>query len=319
MLPLKTSQWNWLEDITYQMSLSDLRKAKNNPIIWKGINKKARDLVYEGFEIDNPLDGEDVPPDMEDKIKDFLTEHQVTRKIHQAVRDSLWSNKNGWIEWVTTGNKKPDEPLGGNLVGVEYVATGYISGYEFNKEKTGIEYWILSTPITYKGVEYKKIHVSRLEPIGFYPEGDDPFSTSIIEIARQAIRADNDATTALADNLSMFGHPFPTINTTDNVNTQAVDDAYKALGQLKKKQLKIGFAGFKDTKFNLLNPNSPQPQWARSPWRRATQRANPAHSASCPGHALDARAQSPRGSRPGRTRRSWARAATRPALSRSCP
>jgi len=261
LIPLKLSQWDWLSDFTTELSLDDYRKIKNsNPIIRKGFSKKSRDLIFDGFHLDSPVDGEDIPEDIENTLTTFLKEKQITYKMHKAIYDSLWSGKNGWIEWVCQGNKYPDQPLNGKLTDVSYVATGSITGGKYNEEKTMVEYWKLARPITYDGKKYKYIHSSRLEPIGFYYDGDNPFSTSIIESARQAIKADNDATKYLGDNIILFSKPWISINTADNTNRKAVDDAYSYLQKVARKDIKFGYAGFKDTQFNVHNPDAPNPE-----------------------------------------------------------
>ena len=249
--------WQWgLTRFNQDLTNADKKKAYfNNPIIFKGINKKARDIIYNGFEIDSPIDGVDVPENIENDIQAFLTEKQIIKKIHHAIIDSLWQG-NGYIEWVCAGNKEPEQPLNGKLLDIVYVDTETITGYELN-EYGDVEFW--KQRIKGKTI---KIHTSRLEHIGFYPNGNNPFCISPIEIANRAIKADNDATKSLGDNLDLFGHPFPVINTTDNNNTKQVEDAFNVLKQLGKGKLKVGFAGFKDTKFDLLNPQSPNPQYA---------------------------------------------------------
>ena len=162
---------------------------------------------------------------------------------------------NGWFEYVCMGNKDPMQPLSGKLYDIQYINPSMITGYKLNKDKTDVEYWKYRN-----GAKTIWIHVSRIGHIGFYYDGDDPFSMSPLEVANLSIKADNDATAALGSNLVLFGHPFPVIKTTDNVNKKQVDDAYKLLEQMKKKNLEIGFAGFKDTTFDLLNPDHPSPK-----------------------------------------------------------
>jgi hypothetical protein len=253
--------WQWgFNRFELELKTADLDRAYyNNPIVFKGINKKARDMIFSGFEIDCPLDGVDIPEKTEQDIKDFLNKQQIEKKMFETVREALY-RRDGWFEYVCAGNKDPKLPLNGKLLDIVKVDTKTITGWKYKEDEKGnkkgiVEYWIQT-------INGKKtlIHASRLEHIQFFPQPDGEFGMSATEIASRAIAADNNATKALGDNLDMFGHPFPTINTTDNVNIKQVDDAYKALGKLKKKGLKVGFAGLKDTKFGLLNPANPSPE-----------------------------------------------------------
>ncbi len=250
------NQTSWLWGLTFQENLTaeDKKRAYyGNEIIFKGVNKRSRDLIYNWFEIDSPIDGETIPENITNQLNDFITRNQVKRKLTQAVKDALIYG-NGWIEYICAGSKEPQQPLNGKLIDIRCIDPTQIIGYQLNKNKTEVEYW------KYKnGIQTIMIHSSRIGHIGFYYDGDNPFSISPLEVACKSIKADNDATTSLDDNLIMFGHPFPTINTSDNVNQKKVDDAFKVLEQIKKRELKVGFAGFKDTLFQLLNPASPSP------------------------------------------------------------
>ena len=60
--------WTWGDFTTQvnELTYTDKKNAYyNNPIVHKGINKKTRDCIFDWFEIDNPLDTEDVPEDVE--------------------------------------------------------------------------------------------------------------------------------------------------------------------------------------------------------------------------------------------------------------
>lgn len=249
--------WLWGQNV-FEKTLTQTDKKRayyGNEIVFKGINKKARDLISGGFIIDSPIDGEDVPEQTENTIQTFLTEKQIIRKLHQCIITALW-NGDTWFEWNCKGNKDPESPLTGTLYDIRMINPACITKYKLNEERTDVEYWY------YKNGENQYwIHASRLENIYFNPNDDSsPYHLSCLEVANRAIKADNEATNSLNGNLTLFGHPFPVINTTDNNNVKQVDEAFKVLEKLKKKELKTGFAGFKDTKFGLLNPASPSPK-----------------------------------------------------------
>jgi len=249
--------WQWGSQILDDaLTKEDREKAYRTPIIFKGINKKARDMIYNGFKIDSPIDGEDVPEKLEDTINQFLNEKQITKIVHKCLLDAL-KHGNGWFEWNCSGNKEPSQELDGQLNDIRYIDPSLIIGYILNEDKTAVEYWKYKN----KGQRYN-IHVSRLAHFGFYYTGDNPFSISPLEVARKTIKAASNTTEALGQNMSLFGHPFMVINTTDNTNKKQVDDAFKTLHKLRKKELKVGFAGYKDTKFDMLNPASPRAEGA---------------------------------------------------------
>jgi len=251
--------WQWgLNQFQLDLNTIDKEKAYNtDPIIFKGINKKSRDMIFHGFEIDCPLDGIDIPENIEHTIRDFLNQQQIIRTMYHCIKDALWKG-DGWFEWNCSGNKDPQMPLTGKLNRIEYIDTKTITGWQYlqkdGKKIPIVEYWKQQI-----GTRTQLIHASRIEHICFHPQSGSQFGISPIEIAQRAIQADINATKSLGDNLDMFGHPFPTVNTTDNINTKQVDDAFKLLSQLRRKELRVGFAGFKDTKFNMLNPATPNP------------------------------------------------------------
>lgn len=249
--------WTWGEYSTQGKTLTntDKKNAYRTPIPWKGINKKARDLIFSGFRIDSPIDGEKVPEDIEKIIQTFLIDKQIISKVHHALQDMFWQG-NGWIEFVCQGNKEPEQPLNGKLLDIAYVNTETITQYKWDDKNDPkfVEFWGQKI-----GTELTSYHHTRYGQLGIYPDGDNPFYRSCLEIGRVSIKAYVDATKALGDNLVMFGHGFPVINTSDNSNRKRVDEAFMQLEKLKRKELKVGFAGFKDDKFSMLNPGNPNP------------------------------------------------------------
>ena len=251
---IKGNEWQWGDSDTQYKTLSSADKEaayKSAPKLFHGINKRARDLVYSGWEIINPKEGEEVPDKIKETVLAFFKERDIDRKIYHAVQEAFW-NGTGWIEYV--GKGEGNTPLSGTLSDVVYVNTTTMVGEIYNKDKTATEFYLQKV-----GLSSKKIHVSRLQPIVFYPSGNSSFGIGIPQVAQRVIKADNDATKAMGDNLVMFGHPFPVINTRDNLNAKAVDQGWDVLNKLRKKDLKVGFVGFKDDKFNMLNPVSPNP------------------------------------------------------------
>jgi hypothetical protein len=249
--------WQWGDNSSFEKLLSetDYKKAYyNNPLIWHGINKKARDLLFYGFEIDSPLDDVDVPDNLEKELDDFLRDKKILYIINRCIKDT-YTCGDGWFEYNCSGSKDPMQPLSGSLNGIKYVNPDSMVGYKLDKDQLFVEYWIYK-----QGSKRIPIHYTRLEHFAFHLNGDDPFGMSIIEIASRAVKALINATKSLDDNLQMFGHPFPVIKTTDNTNKKQVEDAYNALQALAKKELKVGFAGFKDSMFDLLNPSVPNPE-----------------------------------------------------------
>ena len=155
--------WRWgFDSFKLDLTTTDNKKAfYSDPIIWRGINKKARDLLFEGFKIDSPIDEIEVPNELEREILQFLTEKHVLRKMHQAIVECLYSGRNGWLEYVCAGNKEPEQPLNGKLVDVAYVNCETITGFEFDEDNTFVEYWKTNTKNKNTG-KYIKIHYSRL-------------------------------------------------------------------------------------------------------------------------------------------------------------
>jgi hypothetical protein len=249
--------WQWGDNGNFEKMLSDVdcERAYNNcPIAKRGIRKTVRDMLFYGFKIDSPLDNVDVPDNLENELMTFIVKKRILYKISRCLKEALWEG-NGWFEYNCSGSKDPMQPLTGKLNDIKYVNTKSIVGYKLDKDKQFVEYWI------YKQAHKKiLIHHTRLEHFGFEEKGDDPFCMSVFEVANRTVKALINATGSLDDNMQMFSHGFPTINTPDNQNKKLVDEGWNALNLLAKKQLKVGFAGFKDTKFGIINPENPSPE-----------------------------------------------------------
>jgi len=251
------TRWSWGDKNPFsnQLTKTDLKKYYwGNPIVFKGINKKARDLIVEWFNIENPIDGEDVPEEKEKIINDFVRDKGVKHILSKVIADTYILG-NGFFEYNCKGNKEPEQPLTGTLVSLEYINPETITNYKYDETNTFVEYWEQKI-----GDNKTWIHHSRIGHLAFYTDTDRPMGISPIEVARQAIKGDNENTEALAKNIGLFGNPILTINTTSNNNKNEVDDAFASLAKFKKKIIKVGLAGFKDTKFDMLNPNTPNPQ-----------------------------------------------------------
>ncbi len=258
-----TWQWGDKNPFIAQLTKTDLKKYYwGNEIVFHGFNKKARDLTFDWFEADNPEDGETIPESIEKQINQFVKEKQVKLKTHTAVLDSLKTG-NGWIEYICedTGNWIPTEnglvkdstkPIKGKLLDIAVVNPDTIIDSKLDETETFVEYWIQKI-----GTNKIPIHHTRLYQFAFYRDGDKPFGISPLEVCRSSIKADNETLEASAKNYDLFGSPLLTVNTTDNQNRKQVDDAFDTLGRFKRKLIRVGLAGFKDTKFGLLNPGSP--------------------------------------------------------------
>jgi len=249
------NEWEWgnPESQNKILTADDKEAAyKSSPKLFHGINKRARDIVYSDFKIINPDEGKDVPDKIKKIVAAFIKEHDINNKIYHAVQEAFW-NGTGWLEWVCSYTDDPKTKLSGKLMDVVYVNTKTMVGEKYNKYMKP-EFFIQKI-----GLKRQPIHASRLQPIVFYPSGNSSFGIGLPQIAQRVIKADNDATKAMGDNLIMFGHPFPVINTRDNQNEKAIDQGWDILNKLRKKDLKVGFVGFKDDKFQMLNPESPNP------------------------------------------------------------
>lgn len=215
------------------------------PILFKGINKKARDLFSEWFDIDSPIDGVDVPENIEQKIKQFNREINLKQKLMQSyVHAQVYGN--AYLELVTTDNGEAREPLKktAELVDVINIDPETITKIV---EKNGEHFFIQ----TIGGIEHA-IHESRIIHIKPYILGDDDFGLSVVEVAYIIAQSKLNTDKAAGEIPYRFSHPFPIINI-DNAAQKEIDDAVKVLQKINPK---TGFVGSDRYHFDMLNPDA---------------------------------------------------------------
>lgn len=235
-----------------------LNTIKKCPHISKAYTWITEDLVSNWFEIDSPLDSEDVPENIEKTITDFIKEKRVKKKIYQMVWDGKWQG-NGWIELVTDGDKEPESELSGNLVDIAYVDTRKITGYKYypeGHENYGeIEFWTMR-----KGTQTIKIHSSRLLQFAPNKIGNDPFGYSDTETAWNAVAANNTSIKALANLINVHAHPY-LYNNTGQTSQKSIDDAFKMMQDVAEGKIKAGLVGGEGSDMKILNPSAIEPRF----------------------------------------------------------
>jgi len=259
---------------SWQMLLSNYDKEKigiktlqyavdRNGILWKGYNKKARDIIYDWFIIDTPLDGRDVPEDIEETARQFMQEHEVQKTMMRSIYDSLWSG-NGYIEYVTDTDKEGEsvkiddqdaivfDEIKGNLTNIAYIDPLTIKNCKLD-EYGEVEYWVQRV-----NNENRYIHRSRIYQFAFYKKGTNAFGFSPTQIAADIVRYDINSSKSLSELIHFFSHPYAAINT-GTTSDKDLADAYSYLEKVAKGKNRIGLAYKKDGDFKLHNPNTFDP------------------------------------------------------------
>jgi len=246
------NSWDTMMNTYRKLNNSELRFAYDKcPFIYKGYNKKVRDLIYDWFMIDSPLDNTDVPETMETKGQEFIQTQEVQKTLQRALGDMFWQG-NGYLEFVTAGNKDPEQPASGELRDIVYIDPTSICNFKLD-EYGSVEYWMQKTK---QGKI--PIHKSRIQHFAFYTKGHNPFGYSPSEVAYELVGYEHNSTKSLSELVHLFSHPFPYFNTGDK-SDKSVSDAFKILEQVAKGKSRVGFVGKKDMEFTLNNPSTFDP------------------------------------------------------------
>lgn len=236
--------------------------ASKNPFLSKGYNKKARDIIYDWFIIDCPLDQKDVPETMEQTANDFIQEQKVQYTFNRMAYDGYWQG-NGYFEYVTDMYKEPDSidketnaeiygQLTGKLNNIAYIDPTTIINVSYD-EYDEVEYYI-----QYVKGSKKMLHKSRIGHFAPYKKGNYPFGFSPSEIAYNLVTYDANNTQALAELVHIFSHPWMHLNT-GNRSDKDLESGFDVLKKVAAGKNKVGMVTKEGQSFELQNPGTFDP------------------------------------------------------------
>ena len=220
---------------------------RRDPLIFKGITKKAEDLFREGWSIEDPRDGYDVPDEFEAEIERFNEEIQLKQKLMQlAINTFIYGD--GFLELDDGGNAN-EEISYGELKDVHII---YPPAMKISIDEYGI---VQEYVFRWKGNEVK-FHPSRIIHTKFYSYGDSNYGISVIEVAYNNLLAKMNADVAAGHIIYMAGKPFPVLKKLTRANEQEMDKMEEILKNLNPK---TGLALDGDFEFDLKNPSPLNP------------------------------------------------------------
>ena len=234
----------------------------HDPITWKGINKKSRNLFNKWFEVDSPIDGEDIPEPIETRVQEFNQNSSLKRKMMQNCVNMLVQG-NGYLELQCLepediGLETELSPQA-ELIDIAVIDPRTIKQDRVKNEQADkinniqtplpdVEYFVQRQG---RGKPNLLVHPSRIIHTSIYNFGDSSYGISPIEVAFKVANSKINSDWALGEILFRFGKPFLVCNIEDGTD-EDIEEVFSALGKLNPK---TGFAGTNKYKFQILNPS----------------------------------------------------------------
>jgi len=257
----RESQKQWGKQINAEDCLNVYRKET---LVFKGINKKSRNLFRKWCEADSPIDGETIPDNILDKVKEFDKKSKIVSKFITDYKN-MCIFKDSFIELATIENIEPngvglEKPIGKGLENIYNIDPRSMERYTVKNEEAkkinniqtpieDVEYYIQKQG---RGKPRLLIHPSRIIHNTEFTLADGDFGvTCPIEVAYRVATSKYNADWALGEILWRFGKPFPVVNI-DKGSSKEIEEVFSALGKLSPKS---GFVGDERYHFGILTPS----------------------------------------------------------------
>ncbi|MEM2508964.1 MAG: DUF1073 domain-containing protein, partial [Candidatus Thermoplasmatota archaeon] len=221
---------------------------RRDPLIFKGITKKAEDIFREGWSIENPFDGTFAPEDLRKKIEDFEKRINLKEKL-KILAMNTFIYGDGYLE-LDDGEENPEKELRyGQLKNVWLVyppavrkvfdENGEIKLYEYNFAGKNV-----------------KLHPSRIINTKFYTYGEGNEGISVIEVAYNNLLSKMNSDIAVGHIIYKTGKPFPILKKNTLATEEEMDKAEEIIKNLNPE---TGLALDGDWEFELKNPSPINP------------------------------------------------------------
>lgn len=239
-------------------SLEDLEYIyRHDPLVFKGVNKKAKDVYREWFLIDDPNDDETIPEGIMDQLIEFeslpdsprygatLKDECIQKLIHELVFGD------SYLELVTDDRLGADQPIpsGAHLTDVVNLDPKTFS-IVMDTKATSPTYGDVLWFVQKIGRDEVRFHPSRIVHGRLNRLGSSPYGLSVLEVAYNSALSKINSDVAYGEMIYRFGHGWPML-TIEGGTQKEVDEAWKLI---KKLSPKSGFVGTEKHKLEINNP-----------------------------------------------------------------
>ena len=226
----------------------------HEPLTSGGIEKTASKLTSKWCMFDNTLDGETIDENIDRELIQRHKQLNTRNMLRHCIKDSIIFG-NGYLEIIPEIQSKDSDPRISIRpeMGISKLAPiepGFIK-HKIKRINENEFYYIHRT----ESGDESFIHNSRIIHIPWRLLGTMRFGIGVIEIGIKTMLAKINMDWAIGEIIYSFGKPFLVIKTTGGTRKE-IKEAYKLLQKINPK---TGFAGTEKHDFNILNPDTINP------------------------------------------------------------
>ncbi|MBC7128402.1 MAG: DUF1073 domain-containing protein [Thermoplasmatales archaeon] len=217
---------------------------RRDPLIFKGITKKAEDIFREGWDIIKAVEETDADKEIRKKIYDFNQRTNLKEKLKLLAINTLIYG-DGFLELDDGGDNPEMELEEGGLKNIHII---YPPAMKLRINKSGD---VEAYEYDYNGIHIN-FHPTRIIHCKFYTYGEGHYGVSVIEVAYNNLLAKMNADVAVGEILYMTGKPFPILKKNTTATEQEMEDAENIIKNLNPRS---GIVLDGDWNFDLKSPS----------------------------------------------------------------